>query len=175
MEIETPKENGAEMEVPMTGTILKDPETGRFLPGHAGPGRPKGSQSLTTKVKLALEKTFVDAKTGEQHTFYEAFINKILHKGITEGDPTIMRLIWNYLDGMPLQGIELRSKVEVSIDDIRFLIDALPEPLRLKHYANLRELLDDSARLQSGTLEVEDSSVGEGTQRAIQGQTDNDA
>ena len=37
------------------------------------------------------------------------------------------------------------NQVVITVDDIRFLIEALPEPLKQKHYDNLRELLDDSA------------------------------
>ena len=64
-------------------------------------GRPKGAKNFTTKVREALEKI----AEGKDYTYEEAFVKSILKKAIIDQDPAIMRLIWNYLDGMPLQKI----------------------------------------------------------------------
>ncbi len=64
-------------------------------------GRPEGSKSFTTKVKEALEKI----AEGKDYTYEEAFIKSILKKAIVDGDASTQKLIWNYLDGMPLQKI----------------------------------------------------------------------
>lgn len=68
-------------------------------------GRPVGAKSFTTKVKEALMKI----AEGKNYTYEEAFIRTILKKGIVDGDSVIIRLIWNYLDGMPLQKTDLTS------------------------------------------------------------------
>jgi hypothetical protein len=74
-----------------------------FVKGQSGnpAGKPKGTRSFTTKVREALEKI----AEGKDYTYEEAFIKSILKKGIIDGDSAIIRLIWNYLDGMPVQKI----------------------------------------------------------------------
>ena len=66
-------------------------------------GRPVGAKSFTTKVRTALEKI----ADGKDYTYEEAFIKSILKKAIVDQDPTMMKLIWNYLDGKPHQSLDL--------------------------------------------------------------------
>lgn len=88
---------------------IRDSE-GKFLPGISGnpDGRPKGSRSFTTKVREALEKI----ADGKDYTYEEAFIKSILKKAIVDGDSQIMRLIWNYLDGMPSNSLDITTAGE---------------------------------------------------------------
>lgn len=53
------------------------------------------------------------------------------------------------------------NQVEIMPNDIRFLIESLPEPLKTKNYTRLREILDDSAAAaQAGTLkEYRDAGI----------------
>ena len=76
-------------------------------------GRPVGSKSFTTKVKEALEKI----AEGKDYTYEEAFIKSILKKAIVDGDASTQRLIWNYLDVMPAQRLDLGNA-----DDLPFNI-----------------------------------------------------
>ena len=71
-------------------------------------GRPEGTKSFTTKVREALEKI----AEGKDYSYEEAFIKSILKKAIVDGDASTQRLIWNYLDGMPAQKMDLTSKGE---------------------------------------------------------------
>jgi len=88
--------------------VEKD-KKGRFVKGHTKVGGAViGSKSFTTKVRNALEKII----EGKDYTYEEAFIKSILKKGIIDGDSTIIRLIWNYLDGMPAQKMDLTSMGE---------------------------------------------------------------
>jgi hypothetical protein len=82
----------------------------QFVKGQSGnpAGKPKGTRSFTTKVRAALEKI----AEGKDYTYEEAFIKSILKKGIVDGDSAIIRLIWNYLDGMPAQKMDLTSNGE---------------------------------------------------------------
>ena len=64
-------------------------------------GRPVGSKNFTTKVREALE-TIAE---GKDYTYEAAFIKSILKKAIVDGDASTQRLIWNYLDGLPIQKI----------------------------------------------------------------------
>jgi len=82
--------------------IAKDSPT-TFKPGQSGnpAGKPKGTKSFTTKVTEALEKI----AEGKDYTYEEALIKSILKKAIVDGDTTMIRMIWNYKDGMPVQKI----------------------------------------------------------------------
>ncbi len=73
-------------------------------------GRPKGVKNMTTKVKEALEKI----AEGKDYTYEEAFVKSILKKAIVDGDGQIIKLIWNYMDGMPIQKTE--TKLEGNLD-----------------------------------------------------------
>ena len=93
-------------------------EKGRLLPGNtANPnGRPKGI-SITELVRQELEKV----PEGENKiTYAQAFVKKVLHKAIIEGDTIMIKAIWNYIDGMPKQGIEVTGEITkkiISIDE----------------------------------------------------------
>lgn len=90
-------------------------------------GRPVGTKNFTTKVREALEKI----AEGKDYTYEEAFIKAIMKKAIVEGDASTQRLIWNYLDGMPLQqvnsNISGELKIEIS-EDIAKKYDTPSEP-----------------------------------------------
>lgn len=68
-------------------------------------GRPPASKNFTTKVREALEKI----SEGGETTYEQEFIKSIMKKAIVDQDPTIMKLIWNYLDGMPSQKMDLTT------------------------------------------------------------------
>ena len=92
-------------------------EQGRFIKGVSGNpnGKPKGIKNFTTKVREALLKI----ADGKDYTYEEAFLKAILKKAIIDQDTTIMKLIWNYLDGMPTQpSIDLTPKDEPDIKKI---------------------------------------------------------
>lgn len=93
-------------------------------------GRPPGTKNFTTKVREALEKI----AEGKEYTYEEAFVKSILKKAIVDQDPTIMRLIWNYLDGMPLQKQETDittkgDKIETNLD-VEALAQKMSEELK---------------------------------------------
>jgi len=68
-------------------------------------GRPEGTKNFTTKVREALE-TIAE---GKDYTYEAAFIKSILKKAIVDGDASTQRLIWNYLDGLPAQKMDITS------------------------------------------------------------------
>ena len=81
-------------------------EKGRFKPGYSGnpQGRPKGI-SITEMIKRKLE----EVPPGEKRTYLEALILKILKKAIIDEDSQMIKNIWNYVDGMPKEKIEMES------------------------------------------------------------------
>lgn len=70
-----------------------------------------------------------------------------------KGNP-MSQLLWlQYFRGFNPKKVEDKTnKVELTIQDIRFLIEALPEPLKSKHHTNLRELIDDSSAVAQGRI-----------------------
>lgn len=68
-----------------------------------------------------------------------------------------------------------QKKVEIGVNDIRFLIETLPEPLRTKHLDNLRQLIDDAQHLRhAGQLE-DQLVLASGAEDSLQGEADHDA
>lgn len=100
-------ENGTKTEVPNITPQSDRDELGRFNGTVAGPGRPPGSKSFTTKVRDALEKI----GEGNDITYEEALIKKILHKAIVQGNDKMIELLWNYMDGKPIQQLQHRGDI----------------------------------------------------------------
>ena len=64
-------------------------------------GRPKKGTSLTE-----LMQEFLDNKPeGQEKTYRELFIQKCLQLGM-KGDIQAIKMIWNYMEGMPKQRVE---------------------------------------------------------------------
>lgn len=75
---------------------------GQFKEGNcANPnGRPKKGNCLTE-----LAKAYLDKKKGKK-TNKDLFIENV-YKLAMEGDVACIRLIWNYIDGMPVQNVAI--------------------------------------------------------------------
>lgn len=89
----------------------KDPITGRFLPGNKlSPGKPKGTKHLTTKLFAALEE-IAKTKDGnpDKKTYSELLVQRILTEAIVKGNNSMISLIMNYVDGAPMQGIDITT------------------------------------------------------------------
>jgi len=92
---------------------LKDPETGRFLPGNGGgPGRPPGSLSITNLIREELMKVAPGEQNVNKKKFVQLFIERMLEKAIRQGDHNTQKLIWNYIDGLPAGSWDITSKGE---------------------------------------------------------------
>jgi len=78
---------------------------GRMLPGNtANPnGRPKGvGLNLTSLLKQKLEEIPEDGT----EKYKDLFIKRLLKKALIDGDIKSLRLIINYVDGLPTQRVE---------------------------------------------------------------------
>jgi hypothetical protein len=102
-------------------TEVKQNKPHLFQKGQSGnpAGRPVGARSFTTKVKEALEKI----AEGKEYTYEEAFIKAILKKAIIDQDSSMMRTIWEQLDGKPLQRTQLSGDKENPIPIINVPTD----------------------------------------------------
>lgn len=80
----------------------------RWKPGQSGnpKGSPKRDESLTGLMREFLRG--IDEKTGKERR--QMFIEKAFKKAEEEGDNVTMKLIWNYLDGLPQGHLDLTSK-----------------------------------------------------------------
>ncbi len=89
----------------------KDPDTGQFMPGNlGGPGRPVGVRNFTTKVRDALARLGAKDAQGNPVAVEEALVEKVIKMALA-GDRKMIELIWNYLDGRPLQNGNTQNNV----------------------------------------------------------------
>jgi len=96
-----------------SGIIERD-EKGRLQKGVIlNPnGRPKGARNFTTIVEEALLKLGTTEK-GEKIEVKKALGEKVIKMAL-DGNEQMIKLIWNYLDGMPSQNINLSN-----VDELR--------------------------------------------------------
>ncbi len=79
---------------------------GQFPPGVSGnpDGKPVGTKSFTTKVRDALSVlSKAKGEDGQPMSYEAALIKTVLKMAIVDERSEIVKLIWNYLDGMPVQ------------------------------------------------------------------------
>jgi hypothetical protein len=69
-------------------------------------GRPKSGNSITEIAKQFLEQI----PEGQEKTYKEIFFEKVYKKAVIEGDIAALKLVWNYVDGMPSQPVDITSK-----------------------------------------------------------------
>ncbi|MEO5367791.1 MAG: hypothetical protein H7831_15810 [Magnetococcus sp. WYHC-3] len=91
---------------------MNDPETGRFVEGNPGGGRPKGSLSITAEIKKKLQ----EVPEGKEKTYLQYLIDQILKKAVIEADQQTIKQIWNYIDGMPDQGLIHKGNIVLNIE-----------------------------------------------------------
>jgi hypothetical protein len=90
-----------------------------FTKGHSGnpDGRPPKSQALAEVMRAKLEEERqVIGKDGQKKKLKikDIFTQKVINLAL-EGDMQAMKLIWNYIDGMPKQAIDLEASGDISI------------------------------------------------------------
>lgn len=98
------------------GNNWRNPD-GTLKEGHPpleGVGRPKGSVSITEAIKKKLE----EVPEGQKKTYLEAFVIKLFKKAINDEDVGAIRLIINYVDGLPIQPVKFDGRMKLTIGEI---------------------------------------------------------
>lgn len=75
------------------------PEEHRWEKGQSGnpAGRPSGSVSITAEIKKKLQ----EVPEGQQKSYLELLINRILKQAVVDGNEQMIKQIWSYIDGTP--------------------------------------------------------------------------
>ena len=87
-------------------------EDTQFKPGESGnpDGKPKGSKDFTTVVREALKAVWKGKATSAE----TALVESILENAISRGKTETQKLIWNYLDGMPVAKTEHSGEIKTT-------------------------------------------------------------
>ena len=105
-----------------------------------------------------------------------------IYKTAKKGNPLSQSLWMQIFEGYDPKGKKQDDdgarKVELSMNDIRFLIEQLPENLKQKYYGFLRDLLEDTASVEHARdveIETYDGGGAERPTDAVLREADNDA
>jgi len=84
----------------------------QFKKGQSGNlnGRPPKDCSLTELMRIFLK----SVPKGQKKTYKEIYIQKVFQMAMN-GDQSAIKLIWNYVDGMPKQELDPNSQVLVEL------------------------------------------------------------
>jgi hypothetical protein len=88
-----------------------------FEPGQSGnpKGRPPGSVSITAEIKKKLQ----EIPEGQQKSYLELLINRILKQAVVDGNEQMIKQIWSYIDGTPRQAenTDLATPVIINVSN----------------------------------------------------------
>lgn len=97
-----------------------------WIKGESGnpKGKPKGTYS-TLNLTVLLKKKLEECPKGDKKTYGELFISKLLHKALVEGDVQSLKIIINYVDGLPKQTIDtnLSGSLDLALEKMKELDD----------------------------------------------------
>ena len=94
------------------GKTLKD-ENGRFVTGNDSPG--KGQPRVTFSLKRLVREKLEEIEPRNKKTYAELLVNQVIKKAIVNGDDTSIKLIFNYLEGMPKQTLEGNVDIKTAL------------------------------------------------------------
>lgn len=84
-----------------------------FVKGKSG--NPKGAPIKEESLTGLMQQFLKQIPKGEKTTYKELFIKKCFSIAM-KGDMAAMRLIWNYLEGMPPQDIKTTGELKIIFD-----------------------------------------------------------
>lgn len=83
-----------------------------FKKGQSGnpKGKPKGARSLKTILQEAL----IKIGEGQTDPYDELLVRKVMKMAIVDGNEQMIKLCWNYLEGMPKETKDLNMAFDIS-------------------------------------------------------------
>lgn len=108
----------------MERKVERNPD-GTIKSGVLNPnGKPKGSRHFTSIVQDALIKLGT-TETGEKVEIQKALGEKVVRMAL-DGNEQMIKLIWNYLDGMPKATLDINDE---RVDETKELLKGLMEKM----------------------------------------------
>lgn len=103
----------------LAGRVLDKRGSFVFAPGVSGNpvGKVPGTKNLTTKIREALVMlSSAKGSDGKNISYESALVKTVLKKAIVDEDVSMIKLIWNYLDGFPVQPLDHGGTIETELD-----------------------------------------------------------
>ena len=96
-----------------------------FKKGQSGNpnGRPTGSVSITAEIKKKLQ----EIPDGQQKSYLELLINRILKQAVVDGNEQMIKLCWNYLEGLPKEDVRVTGEVSMHFHNSLKNVDTTSE------------------------------------------------
>ena len=114
------KQKGAEKPEIVGKKQGKRDKKGRFVKGVSG--NPKGKLPGTVSITTEIKRKLAEVPKGQRMSYLDVLVKGIIAKAVAEGDERMIKLIWNYVDGMPRQTHEVEGeiKTKLELDDKQF-------------------------------------------------------
>ncbi len=100
-----------------------------FVKGQSG--NPKGAPIKTDSLTFLMKEYLSATAKGEKKTNRQIFIEKAYNKAVKDGDGPTMKMIWNYIDGMPKTDSKLELSGSVSLLEILNAVESNRSDLQL--------------------------------------------
>ena len=99
-----------------------------------------------------------------------------IYRSAVKGNSDSQRIWLQFFEGWSEKStVENIKKVEVGVNDIRFLIEGMPEPTRTKFYGYLREIIDEAVALRNAGELADGLNEDDGIENSVSGEADHDA
>lgn len=105
-------------------------------------GKPKGARSLTTLLKEAL----VRIGEGQKEPYDELLVKKVMKMAIADGNETMIKLCFNYIDGMPKGSLEEEEKKGGTTYNFLFNAETQGEIKKIEEVIKAKLLLHENPK-----------------------------
>ena len=153
--IEVPQQNtdNENITTPEMNTVKRDEETGKILPGSRL--NPIGIRHKPHKQLLSitneLRRQLLLRPRGQQRTYLELLVKSALNKAIKGQDPRMISEIFNRVDGLPTQKIQIDAelRIEQLANQLKLLVnEAIPA-----------DIIQDAPNINSSTEQALERNV----------------
>lgn len=171
---------------------LKQQQYDEFILWFASPPNIKRALGIDTQTEYAMQQNLAEATLSrwKARQDFEPRVRELrkkwafdktgeviygIYKAAVKGNDKSQKLWMQVFEGFTEKTEEVKTlKVEISPNDIRHIIQSLPDELQDKHYDNLRDLYIDAENVRRAG-QLENSDIDLGFAEEILDETDNDA